>query len=285
MPTSLVPTHLDDAAHWREHYARAAASWSRWADPLAAQQEKVNALLLDAAGVGPGMRVLDLASGAGEPALSCAARVGPRGRVVATDAVPAMIDGLRARAARRGLDTIDCQVAAMEHLPFEDASFDAVTCRYGLMYVDDPVQALREALRVLRPGGRVALMAWGPEADNTVVWPIFRALQSVVPERLAEAEVIRPLRFAAEGALRAPIAGAGFAEVREEAVRLEPRLKRGVPFWIPLLEMNAGEVWGPLDAARRAAVERAHATSIERYADADGWRLSTCFRIASGVRP
>ena len=96
---------------------------------------------------------------------------------------------------------------------------------------------------------------------------------------------MRPPRFAAEGAPRSPLRAAGFAEVREDSVRLEPRLRRGVPFWIPLLEMNAGEVWGPLDAARRAAVEQAHAASIERYADADGWRLSTCFRLASGVRP
>jgi ubiquinone/menaquinone biosynthesis C-methylase UbiE len=279
-----MTAHADDAAHWREHYAEAAASWSRWADPLGPQQEKVNALLLDAAGIGAGMRVLDLASGAGEPALTCAARVGPQGRVVATDVVPAMVDGLRARVARRGLAQVDCQVAAMEDLPFEDAAFDAVTCRYGLMYVDDPAAVLREARRVLRPGGRVALMAWGPEADNTVVWLIFRALQSVVPDRLPEAEVVRPLRFAAEGALRAPLEAAGLADVREDAVRLEPRLERGVPFWIPLLEMNAGHVWGPLDAAARAAVEQAHVASIERFAEGGRWRLSTCFRIASGLR-
>jgi cyclopropane fatty-acyl-phospholipid synthase-like methyltransferase len=60
----------DDAARWRAHYAHSAGAWTRWADTLAEQQAKVNALLLDAAGVAPGQRVLDLASGAGEPALS-----------------------------------------------------------------------------------------------------------------------------------------------------------------------------------------------------------------------
>jgi len=274
----------DDAARWRAHYAHSAGAWTRWADTLAEQQTKVNALLLDAAGVAPGQRVLDLASGAGEPALSAAARVGPTGHVTATDVVPAMIEGLRRRAQRLGLDNLAGEVASMERLPFADASFDVATCRYGLMYVDDPVLALREAARVLRPGGRVALMVWGPEASNTVVWPVFRALQSVVPDRLSEAEVVRPLRFAAEGQLAGLLGAAGFAEVAEHETVMRPKLRRGVPFWVPLLEMNAGEVWGSLDDATRSLVEHALVDRLERYADGEHYRLSTSVRVAVGTR-
>ena len=140
----------DDAARWREHYALGAAAWTKWAETLAEQQDKVNQLLLDAAGIGPGMSVIDLASGAGEPALSCAMRVGPQGRVQATDAVAGMVDGLRTRIARRGLSNVTADTAPMERLPYGDASFDAATCRYGLMYVDDPVAALRDMWRVAR---------------------------------------------------------------------------------------------------------------------------------------
>jgi SAM-dependent methyltransferase len=211
-------------------------------------------------------------------------RVGPQGRVQATDAVAGMVDGLRTRIARRGLSNVTADTAPMERLPYGDASFDAATCRYGLMYVDDPVAALREVRRVLRPGGRVALMVWGPEEDNTLVWPVFRAIQSVAPDRLSEAEVVRPLRFAAAGCLSPVLRDAGFDDVREDDVVLRPKVRRGVPYWAPLVEMNAGQVWSTLDAAQRAEVERRLGDATERFAEGDAYRFTTHFRVATGTR-
>src|SRR5690606_2241998 len=105
--------------------------------------EPLNRPLIEAAQVRSGARVLDLASGAGEPAIPIARAVGPSGEVVATDLVPEMLKGARRRAAEEGLANIRFEQADMEALPFADESFDAVTCRIGLMYAPDPLRALK----------------------------------------------------------------------------------------------------------------------------------------------
>ena len=88
-----------------------------------------------------GATLLDLASGAGEPAVTAARVVGADGRVTATDVSAPMVTALADRAARLGLANLQARQADMEALPFADASFDAVTCRYGLMYARDAARA------------------------------------------------------------------------------------------------------------------------------------------------
>jgi ubiquinone/menaquinone biosynthesis C-methylase UbiE len=164
-----------EAKHWREHYANNAKFWEKWSEPMAEQQDKVNQILLDAAKVTEGSRVLDLASGAGEPAITAAKRVGEAGQITVTDIAAEMVNGVKRRAAKLGLRNISFEVAPMEHLPFDDLSFDAVICRYGLMYSTDPGLVWKECARVLKSGGRVAHMVWGPEEENTMVWTVMRA--------------------------------------------------------------------------------------------------------------
>ena len=102
-------------------------------------------MMLAVAGIQPGMQVLDLAGGTGEPALTIAASVGPDGHVTVTDLVPEMLAAAEAKARARGLTTISVRQAAAESLLFPDQQFDRVTCRLGVMHFADPAQALREA--------------------------------------------------------------------------------------------------------------------------------------------
>lgn len=270
--------------NWHEHYETSAAAWEKWAETLAAQQEKVCAALLDAAAVVPGHRVLDLASGVGEPALPAARRVGAHGAVVATDRSPKMLAALQRRAEKQSLSNVTVRTASMESLPFDDGSFDAVTCRYGLMYSDDPDTVLRECARVLRPRGRVAMMVWGPEASNTTTWPIFRALQSASPGQLSDSEILAPLRFADPGRLRSHFETAGLADIQEHEIAFRPKIKRGTPYWLPLVEMNAGEHWLRLDDAARTRAAAAISEALDAYRDGDTYVLSTSMWIVSGAR-
>ena len=125
----------ETSAHWRDHYDCAANSWAKRADQLADQQVKINEGLLAAAAVGTGTQLLDLASGVGEDPLSRRLRqVGDKGQVTATDSSAPMIAALVERLAKHGLRNVRCEQADMQALPFRDEQFDAVTCRYGLMY-------------------------------------------------------------------------------------------------------------------------------------------------------
>lgn len=275
----------DTVRHLREHYDEAAAYWAKWADPLAEQQVKVNQALLAAAGVKPGAQLLDLASGAGEPAVTAAAMVGTTGQVTATDISEPMVQALVQRMARLELSNVSCRQADMEALPFGDASFDAVTCRYGLMYARDPAQAMAEAARVVRPGGRVAYMVWGPEANNSVIYHGARAANAFLGGVLPEEGFFAPTRLAEPGLLAALMSAAGLADAQEQELIFEPRIKVGLPFWAPLLEMNATHVWTALAPDVQKNVHQAIAQAYEPFRDGDSYKLKTHMRIAWARRP
>lgn len=147
------------------------ADWINWADRLAPAAGKINRHMIEAVDLpalthargGADLAVLDLASGVGEPAFTFARALsgqrdvsantpGITGHVTATDIVPEMCDGLSARAQEDGIANITVMPANMENLPFDDQSFDVVSCRFGVMFCDDPDLALRENHRVLRAG-------------------------------------------------------------------------------------------------------------------------------------
>ena len=120
--------------------------------------------LLDAAGIGEGDAVLDLAAGPGGAGLAAAERVGPRGTVVLSDVAADMVAVAARRAGAR--TQVSTAVFDQSEIAAEDGQFDAVISRHGLMFVEDAVGAVQEAARVLRPGGRYAAMTWGARDLN-----------------------------------------------------------------------------------------------------------------------
>jgi len=199
----------------RQEWADRAAPWRQWATWWAAQTRAATDLILRAADVRPGWRVLDVASGGGEPALSLAAAVGPRGHVLATDLAPEMLD-ITAEAARRAaLDNLTCQVADAQALPFARASFEAVTCRFGIALVSNAPLAVREIVRVLAPGGRTAFVSWGPRQAN----PFFTIIDDAfAPYGVVDRPEVggpSPFTFATPGPLAAALRAAGCGQVHE----------------------------------------------------------------------
>jgi len=277
-----MTTHTVNREAERVRWASSADAWDRWADPMADLADKFNQPLLDAAGVTAGDRVLDLASGAGEPALSAARRVGPAGLVVGTDLVPAMLTG----AVRRSADAPErpaYAAADMTALPFADGVFDRVTCRFGIMFVPDAVAALREALRTLRPGGRAAFMVWGARAENA----LFQVVGAAVDTQLGHDPVhdIAPLfRFAEPGSLAAALTQAGFASAEETALKPVRKAPRGQPFWRATLEMSFGGRLTALAADERAALEADIAARFDALAQGDAVPLPAHVRIGVGVK-
>jgi ubiquinone/menaquinone biosynthesis C-methylase UbiE len=125
--------------------------------------------LVEACGIGPGMRVLDVAAGTGNAALRAAATGAD---VVASDLTPRLLEDGRRRAEAEGL-TLEWQEADAEHLPFDDASFDVVMSSIGVMFAPHHQAAADELVRVCRPGGTIGLLSWTPEG---MIGDLFRTM-------------------------------------------------------------------------------------------------------------
>src|SRR5260370_41066682 len=134
----------------------------------------------------PGMRVVDLASGTGEPGISLAARVGPQGSVTAVDQSSDLLAIAAERARNKKLSNFTTQQADAHQLPLADRTFNLATCRFGVIFFSDVERALTELRRVLKPGARACFAAWGP-----VEQPYWQTPMKIVHHCLAAA-ILRP---------------------------------------------------------------------------------------------
>jgi len=153
----------------RAQWDHAAQGWNQHSAEIRAWLRLSTDTLLDMAAVIPGAAVLDVAAGSGDQTLDIARRVGPQGRVVATDLSPAMLKLALQNAQQAGLSNVQTLVADAENLPVAPASFDAVVCRLGLMFLPQPLQALLGMQRALRPGGGIGSMVFSRPERNPCI--------------------------------------------------------------------------------------------------------------------
>ncbi len=265
----------------QQNWVLRSTAWNEQADHLARLARGLNEPLIAAAGVGPGHQVLDLASGVGEPAISMAALVGPEGRVTATDLVAEMLAGTERRAGEQGVTNMAFQVTAMEELPFDDDSFDAVTCRLGLMYTPSPERALAQARRVLKPGGRAAFLVWGPKADNSQFGIVDRVLSDVAGIDPHEG-AFTPTRLGDDGTLNQIFQVAGFDTWEEQSLRFTPRVDLDSNFWRPQLALRLGDRLAEMDDGERQRIDDAMRQAYVALLDGDRVQLQVHARIGAG---
>lgn len=265
-------------ALWRER----GEIWSLAAPEGRSTDDRLNQELIAAAGLAPGQTVLDIAGGSGDPTISIASHIGERGRVIACDLAAEMLAGARRRAARLGLANITCAVADMESLAFADGSFDAVTCRFGLMFPPGRESAVAEALRVVKPGGRVAYLVWGPEQDNTVhrtLRPATLAYFGHPPGPPARRHIL-----GAPGALSALLAAAGLTDVEERELTDERIAAPDERFWARILERNFAPKLAEMTGAECDALDAAIRAAFEKDRVDGGYCIRTHVRIGVGTK-
>jgi SAM-dependent methyltransferase len=247
---------------WGPQYRLVATE--KWKAKSAAMGQAVTDGLVEYAQPKPGMQVLDVASGTGEPAISLALKVGPQGHVTATDLSADLLAIAQERAQARGLVNFSPQQADAHSLPFPDNSFDLATSRFGVMFFRDPELAFRELRRVLRPGARACFLVWG-----SVEQPYWQTMMGVVHRHVGGPLLPdggpNPFRYAEPGSLAAILRSAGFSGVEEETKTVpwtwpgtaeevwEQAQAVTVPFR-PMLERVPAEMWPAIHAEVLAAV-------------------------------
>jgi SAM-dependent methyltransferase len=181
---------------------------------------------------------------------------------------------------------VSCQQIDAESIPFPDKSFDRVTCRFGVMFLPEPVKGLREVCRVLKPGGRAAFTAWAPAELN----PFFSAPNGVLRQHglLTPPPPDAPnvFRFAQEGSLAAAMEEAGFQQVSERQQRIAWRWPGSIDdfwewFWQGTAFRNAIENAAP---ERRQTVIDDLRAAFRRFEKAGGLDFGATIVVASGVR-
>jgi len=223
---SAQPTF--DAAKYkatsRDQWEAAAEAWHRWAPTLRAWLGPATERMLELAGVASGARVLDVAAGAGDQTLQIASRVGPGGSVLATDISPTILTFAAGAAERAGLGNVTTRVMDGEQLELEDATFNVVVSRVGLIYFPDQQRALSEMRRVLVPGGRVAAIVYSTPAQNG----FFSAPVAVVRRHAQLGAPVPgqpgPFSLGGPGVLEEAFAEAGFSEVTAQRIQAPLRM-------------------------------------------------------------
>jgi len=249
---------------WVSQYRLVASD--KWKAKSAVMGKAVTESLVEYAAPKPDMRVLDLASGTGEPAISLAMRVGPQGQVTALDLSADLLEIAMGRARERGLENFVTQQSDAHSLPFAENSFDLATSRFGVMFFHDVNLALCELRRVLRAKARACFIVWGP-----IDQPYWQSTMGVVHRHvggpLLPPEGPDPFRFSAPGSLANELRAAGFRDVQEET-RIVPWTWPGTPEEVweqaqavavpfrPMLDRVPANRWLQIHSEVHAAIAR-----------------------------
>lgn len=221
-------------------------------------------LVLDAAGVGTGHQVLDVACGTGVLAREAAVRVGPAGHVAGVDPGRGMLAVAAALAP-----SIDWREAAAESLPYPDHRFDAVVSQFGLMFFSDRPGALREMRRVLKPGGRLAVAVW-ESLENSEAYPIEVELLERMAGNAAAEALRAPFVLGDKDELTALFEGAGLESAEIETTNgtarfpsIRTMVEADLRGWLPVMGVL-------LDEERIQDILDEAETALAKYVAANG---------------
>jgi enediyne biosynthesis protein CalE5 len=263
-PKAIDPVDFRETQ--QKQWDSAAVGWKEWSELTESAGAHICERLVELADVRPGSRVLDVAAGYGEPALTAAREAGPQGRVVATDISAEMLAFGRERAAVAGLTNVEFIESDASSLDFPQASFEAAVSRWGLIFEPDAEAAAERIRSFLEPGGRIAISSWG-EPDRV---PFLSIPMRTTMERLdvppPPAGTPGPLSRPTPAAIGGLLEGGGFSEVavEQEEVTFEFESPKHFTAYVraiaapirAMIEQHAGEAqeeaW---DAITRAAAD------------------------------
>lgn len=257
----------------KQDWSAAAAGWQRWWPTFERSAQRVSDRLVDLAGLKPGHRVLDLATGLGEPAVTAARRVGPTGQVTAVDQAAQMLALARERAAGLGLTNVEFQEMDAEQAAFPGQRFDAVLSRWGLMFLPDLETALHRIHAVLAAaGGRLAAAVWADPSKVPLISTTMDTLRRELGLPPPAPDIPGPFSLAEEGKLERALREAGFHGMQTERFAVifgwpspEDYMRFQQDIAAPAAALLAKE-----SPERRAAVWRAVAEAARPYAAPGG---------------
>jgi SAM-dependent methyltransferase len=257
----------------RARWTATAKGWGERADQLRRTTMPVSTWMVDAIGPQPGDTLLELAAGPGDTGFLAAELIRPGGTLICSDFAPEMLTVAQERAKALGLDNVRFkQIDAETAIDIEAASIDGVLCRWGYMLMADPVTALVQTRRVLKPGGRLALAAWtAPEHNLWSALPARELVSRGLEERPAPDE---PGQFAwaEEGVIAERLEDAGFVDYEIASVDFTVAYDSLDDWWDTTRDMSMrfADATARLDDATKTEIRSALAEAAAPFTDGDG---------------
>lgn len=202
----------------RTGWNAAAAGWEKWVEVFEEGGRAISDRMVTLAGIEAGHRVLDIASGPGDPGLVAAERVGATGHVALTDISGEMLDVARRRASSRGLDHVSFHETDAEALSVDGGPFDAVISRWGFMFFPDRAAVLNAVKGHLNPGGRLVAAVWGSPAKVPMISAAHRVIMEALDLTPPPAGTPGVFALADPTPFVAELEAAGFSEIEVEDV-------------------------------------------------------------------
>jgi len=233
----------------------------------------------------PGERVLDIACGTGAFSVAAGQRVRPGGRVQAVDLSEGMLARAQANASRMELDNIDFHKMDADALDFSPGSFDAIGCSFGLFFLGDMDAALRNWLRLLKPGGRLMFTSFAPSAMQPMTDMFFDELQQFgieVPPPGSRGSVGR---LPSTEYCQSLLSGAGYVDVACQSRQLGYHLDKAEGWWDVLWNAGLRSFLEQLNPDQLATLNNSHLDRIETLKVADGIWMDVDTWFTGGVKP
>ena len=269
-----------DLAYEAEEWNAVAEGWHAWIPMMRAWYAPATELMLDLARIEVGSRVLDIAAGDCDQSMAAARRVGPTGYVLAVDVADQMLE-IGARFAREvGIENIETRVMDGGNLDLPEGSFDAVICRFALMYLPDPASALRGMKRVLKPGRRVSVVVYGENGS-----PEFSCARSAARRHLGLPETESDAHSLGETALlQQTLEEGGLSKIEIHALDLLIHMASAEECVRYLQASSPGlaELTSPLSPAERKQVWGEVHQALTVYEGAQGFEVINKVIVAAG---
>ncbi|MDH4236832.1 MAG: methyltransferase domain-containing protein [Nitrospira sp.] len=271
----------------RQDWNRVAGGWEKWDRFFDEQMAFLNHRLVADARLRTGLRVLDLGSGTGYPALLAAQTVGSGGTVIGIDLAEQMLSAAQRKASSLRLSNVTFRTGDVTSLPFETASFNAVTSRFCLMFLPEIHKAAAEIARVLAPGGWLSAAVWSAPDKNAYLTTPLAIIKQFIELPPPDPTAPGIFRLAKAGELARMLQEAGFVNIVEEEYLAEVRFPSGEEYYESLMDIAAPiqNLFARLSAQQQIDARHRIIDSIDTYRDTDGIALPIAVRMIAARKP
>jgi ubiquinone/menaquinone biosynthesis C-methylase UbiE len=282
---SLSPEQVIDGQ--RQDWNRVAGGWEKWDGFFDEQMAFLNHRLVGDARLRSGLRVLDLGSGTGYPAILAAQTVGGKGSVVGIDLAQQMLDAAGRKAASLQLFNLTFRAGDVTTLPFETASFDAVTTRFCLMFLPDIPKAVAEISRILKPDTWCAAAVWSAPDKNPYLKIPLDVIKQFIALPAPDPTAPGIFRLAKTGELSGMLQQAGFIDISEHEFLSDVRFAAADQYFSSLMDIAAPiqNLWAKLSPEQQSEAKQRILDTAGQYRNGSAIALPIAVRMVAAHKP